>query len=619
MIQSIWFCIGALFLYFAIMYLKKIDEKQNGIIWLIMTGVIIMCYHAFVAGVLNLAKVPINLWSMGFCDIFLAIVLLCVSLRRGLSQTYYWRKIDVLVILLMFAVALLLGIRQFNLNLNLNYASVDGSTHYRIALEVLKKQKVEGMLFSSTNNALFLGIFVPFIKATRLYHIFVLLDIIMFFASGAVFYCTIAEKILGKWSGIIAVIISCLYMLGYPYNNLIFGFNYLGMSIMLAIYLIWSTRYYLTEKMEKNYSIILIALGCYSIGVCYSLFAPVAFIGVCIAIFFHNYGKRKSNEHGWLLNFVIDCLKVFLVPFILVAFYSVFGYFGEQGSDNSFSSGISREGGIYRDLYSNFIFWIPFVVYDIYLIIKRRINNLEIYYLSLMVIFMIVLGYGGMVGKVSSYYYYKTYFFMSAIVFLMSYDAMLYLIEKNKPFTLISIGTYLMCGIVAISGIEGKIQNRNYLFAPSTKYMCYFDIYCVNNILSENIEDYSDAKMDLYEFCSDEFPLEDYEQVIICSQLEDQNVFRGITQRLDENDYIFWKYLSESEAESLGIKDKPDFGAYFSQLQSNDKLKEEMPFVFLYSSKDLYDSLMDYKGEDIEILYQNPSGFVAIMKNCILE
>ena len=38
--------------------------------------------------------------------------------------------------------------------------------------------------------------------------------------------------------------------------------------------------------------------------------------------------------------------------------------------------------------------------------------------------------------------------------------------------------------------------------------------------------------------------------------------------------------------------------------------------MYLYNQEEDLDNLMAFKGDDIEILYDNSAGFVAIMKNC---
>ena len=632
---TIWFGISFLLLYSSIICLRKSEKAQNIFEWCVMTVIVVLCYQAFATAILNLCNISIDLYSVGFTNIVLGAGIWCRIYRKHQWQEYYCRKRDFVAVFLMLIPIIFVALHQFGPGLNINYASVDGVTHFRLALKVIQQKKVSSMFLSPLNNALMLELFMPFVKETQLYHVFVLLDILLCFLGGITFYCVIANKMhtRGKW--ILGVGVSILYMLGYPRNSLLYGFNYLGMSVVLILFLVWILQYYLTDDADKRIFLVLLSLGCYSVGICYSLFAPVVFCSVCAAVSVDIWVRRKDSW-TWLKKFLVDNLKIFLIPCLLVFLYSFVNFFMSGSSGTAISDGVVKasndialEGAIYRDLFSNFVFWMPFVLFGIYEMIKHRVNNLMLYYALFLFIFILGLGYGGMKLKVSSYYYYKNYFFLAAVLFYLACWGILALWEENRQFILASALVYTALGTATVFNVEVDIQKRNLLFSPTNKSGYYFDIYTVNHQMTEDLTDYPKEKLQLIEYFGDTFPANTVDNIIVCARMSDVNIFCAITQRLDKSDFIYWYDLSEEEMQyydNFTEKDKRlilmkdgkiDFEAYYAAMQESPKLEKDMPFIYFYDTEEERKDLMELKGDDFDILYKNEFGFVAIMKNCI--
>lgn len=612
---AVWFILDFIFLYSSIFLIKKTDEKQNGITWGVMVFVIILCFQALAAALINLIKVPVNLWSIGFTNALCGFFLWRKILKQKEMQGYYWRKMDVVTAIFLAIPVIVAGVEQFGLGLNLNYASTDGTTHFRMAIEVLKNQKVERMFFAPLNNALFLEIFTPIVKSTRLYHVFIISDILMYYVAGLVFYCVLSDKITCRWDWMIALLVSLLYMLGYPRNNLLYGFNYWGMSIVLILFLVWATRFYSEDSMRRHVSIALMSLGCYSVGVCYSLFAPIVFFSICVTVSIQIWRRRVKGDYQWIKVFVTDNLKIFLIPCILVLLYSFVGFFGIQNTGEAVGEGISREGLIYRDLFSNYIFWLPFAIYGIYKIVQKKINDVMVFYAGFMMVFLVFLGIQGMQLKVSSYYFYKNYFFVSMVVFYLSFIGIKNLMKSSKEFVLASLGVFILLAIGTACNIEEKIQRKNILFAPTNKSQYFFDIYVANNQVIKGVVEYSKDKLELFEYCNEYFPQSGYDSMIVCSDGQDYNVFSGVSQRVDDKKCIYLKRLTDEEKEST-LSDNEKYEKQYRKLQKKYNLKDEMPFLFVYTTKEDFEDFMAFKGDDLEILYENSKGIVGILKRC---
>ena len=100
-----------------------------------------------------------------------------------------------------------------------------------------------------------------------------------------------------------------------------------------------------------------------------------------------------------------------LVVTILSIFYLVIPTFTDS-DQNKLTDAIGFEGGIYKSLYQDFLFYIPFVVMFIYKTIKAKKINFQTIALCLIGGQTLLMLFG-IIGKiVSPYYYYKMYYFL---------------------------------------------------------------------------------------------------------------------------------------------------------------------------------------------------------------
>ena len=65
------------------------------------------------------------------------------------------------------------------------------------------------------------------------FNVFIAFGIFILFLTGAIMFNTLEKYTNSKGGKILALIVSILYVLGYPYNSLLFGFEYLSMGILL--------------------------------------------------------------------------------------------------------------------------------------------------------------------------------------------------------------------------------------------------------------------------------------------------------------------------------------------------------------------------------------------------
>ena len=158
-------------------------------------------------------------------------------------------------------------------------------------------------------------------------------------------------------------------------------------------------------------------------------------------------------------------------------------------NDNGTSiSHMAAEGYIYRDLYINFIPFAPFVLHYIFNTLKNKRNKFSVITTIVLLIYIALTFVGGMLGKVSSYYYFKTYFVLWIFVIYLTYKSFELLAENDNTriFVFSSIFIYVVMTLFVYLGVDSKITNRNILFNPVARSTTLLDVQTINTVFVNN-------------------------------------------------------------------------------------------------------------------------------------
>ena len=146
---------------------------------------------------------------------------------------------------------------------------------------------------------------------------------------------------------VLTTIITIIYAIGYPLNNLLSGFHYLGVGCLAINAII-----YLLSNKEQSKTLIMFFINMVVI-LSYSLFAPVAYLSIFI---YEAYINRKKYNKLLNKNFIINTIITLIIPGIIGIVYLIL-------PNIEAVKYISVEGYIYKNIFTNIIFFIPFVVY----------------------------------------------------------------------------------------------------------------------------------------------------------------------------------------------------------------------------------------------------------------
>ncbi|MBQ9608468.1 MAG: hypothetical protein IJV15_03380 [Lachnospiraceae bacterium] len=568
---------------------KKTDNKLYAGTWLPVTFLTLMGYQTFVAGIINLIHIPVNIISIGLFDLIPAVILWIFIIKNKQYQKYKYEWIDFVIWIIIILTVIVFAGKRYGSELLINYNSVDAAVHFGQARNVVNSQSVNGMYYSTLHNGLFLEAFGAFGGAGRLHRVYVLSDVMHLCLAGFMFWGLIrrwAKDNFLKMSGIIIVL---MYLYGYPLNSTLFGFSYLGMGVTVIAYILALMDFYVDKDINRWFNIILMALGCYSIFQTYVLFMPVTFFAALICILIRQYKDKKLFG----LDTIWVGLGVFLFATVFGFLYTYGGIFGSsQGGSGgvTVASAINIEGGVYEDLYSNFIFLIPVALVGIICLIKKDNGRLIIYLTILDVIFVFALLCEAVKHKVSAYYYYKNYYMLWLLAWVLFYIGLTYLEKNSRLVAAFTIILWLGMLSMSLLNIENRLRAKNELLSPQVNAEYLSHIYTFNYIFM-NMRNYSPYKIDIYEYVNENLMNNEESYIPVVSGIDDYYWMQAITNQRSA-DFQYWNYGDDS---------------FFDNLK-----KDNIHYIIVFNDNDFYRQHNSYF-DGLKRIYENSMGYVAVI------
>lgn len=582
---SIFFAVSYLALAGGFYFRKKSDEKFYGITWLALIFVMIQCYHVFIAAIINVIHIPVNLVTFGIFDLAAAAFFWIPIYKKKEIQKYIYGVVDIVFAVLLIAfIAWFAKNRYYGFNLYINYKTVDPGPRFREAMDFVNTQSISRMFYAQVVNGTMIELFAPFERVDYYYRFYVLSDLVQLMMSGFMFFGVIRKYMKGKFLSIAGIFSSFVFLLGYPLNSTIYGFTYLGMSLTMVAMLLVLTDLFAEEKLDKRLNIFLLMLGCHAMFQCYALFMPVTYLAIIFVIFLKQYRKKILVSK----DTVLTCLAVFLFPCISGLWYTYMDVFVKD--DVSVGSAISAEGAIYRDLYSNFLPFLPLAIYGFVKLIQGKKNKFMSWFAPMFAIFtfgMFALAYHN--RSVSTYYFYKDYYMLWLILCALGFYGVYKMAGEARTITAFYMGTWAFVLFMFISGLETRIYNNNNLFMSSAKSMQYNDLAVFNyNTIKE--PPFSESRMIMAHYVYENLiETGETDKPVPCAYNDDQFYwYEGVTdQRL--SDYMYWKTDYDTFKKNLG---------------------QNCDYVSVMKDSRIYLDNQEYF-DSMEKVFENEIGFVA--------
>lgn len=560
----------------------KSERKQAGMTWLALLLILMNCYHTFWAAVLDTIHIPVNIISIGIIDLITGALFWFFILKKKKWQKYEFAIADGVFIVTVVAILVIFARARYGgTAFNINFLTIDPASHFRGAMDIVNDGTITMMFYETVCNALFIEFCAPLSTVDYFYRFFVLSELIQLIMSALIFYGIARRLSKDRFGRMAAYILSFIYMIGYPMCSMLYGFVYLGMGVTVIGMIIILTDVYLKDDMPKWQIIVCLMLGCLAIFECYVMFMPVTFFALITCIFVKQLKAKKLVSK----DTVAICLTVFLFPCIVGFYYTYAGIFT---NGVTVTSALANEGACYRDLFSNYVLFIPLMLFGFYGMCKKRENNLVLFLAPYTLLFALYLFFGTMKGKVSTYYFYKIYFLLWLIALVLVYYAVVY---AEKQMKVLITGSFLMWAFLTgmyLGKIEERIAIHNNLLISSYKAEEFNDILRYNYV-SFGMPGYAKDKEELYHWVYNELISKGEKIVPMAGYWEDDLWYQAITNQR----YYGW---------GQGDLDHTD---YFNHL--NESVAK---YILVLKDSQIYMDEQSYF-ESLEKVYESESGFVA--------
>lgn len=578
--MPIIYIISIIILFTLIMLLEKSKEKLEIINAVTITLVLTLAYNTFACYILNLINIPITLITLSIINIIISIPIVINIIKNKKIQKYSISKTNFIVVILLIIVTTIIINMNFANLTKIRYISMDSREHYKAGREFseitnLFKKPVSNITTNSsfmpgayTNVGIIFKILNPYIGTVELYKAYIIFEGFIYLLIGLVFYILIRKHCNKINTKIIAIIFGVIYVLGYPLNAWISGFHYL----MLGILYVQTILYIVKEKEELNfdYNLITMLLLNFGLILSYSLFCPFVYLAQFI-YYIYKYKKHKNK-----IKLFLQTLVTLILPGIIGVTYLLLPTIGKVGGY------IALEGWLYKNLWSNFILFIPFTIYYIYINIKNKKITFDNIMFELLLAFMGLLFIGTKIGKCSEYYFYKNYYIFWILIIYSSTNGMIELLKEKKMKFIVNVYTiiYIILFIISI------YYNKTYvLWERNDSLNATMEIFTFNKTMIE-------AKK--AEFIT-------REELELLKEIE--KIIKDNWQR--ENDIL----LVTDPNEEMWIQ---SLTGYKNMLYDNKEYaiqnlqEEKYKYIVTFESKNAYKNIEQYiKKKNMKIVYQN--------------
>lgn len=588
-------------------FFKKSEKKQNLVNHLILSVICYLGFNILVCMVFGCLNITTNLVFLSIADLLVAAGLGFKIYKDKEIQKFEIRKRDIVGALICLAIVCYMAVDQYTpLSKTVANASVDACMHYSAATNFADEMKALAKINNTTgynfktmqtgayiNTGIFMNIVRSVIPSWEDYVAFKVFETGITALVILSFYMLISDKLKNKKSYVVGMIFLTLYAFAYPYTSLLHGFSYLSVCLVFATALFYMAKEY--AKGELNFWVQLPIIVLIGVGIIFSycLFVPALFAFICIYVFIKDFEKKE--EKSYLKFFKKSTLLVtglLLVVTILSIFYLVIPTFTDS-DQNKLTDAIGFEGGIYKSLYQDFLFYIPFVIFFIYKTIKNKKINFQTVAFCLIGGQTLLMFFGVVYGIVSPYYYYKMYFLLWILLVEIAVEVMADMDENKEMFVMLSSYLVIWVAIImlAVTGLEQRLQfKRPTLFDECRTHKLagiYYDtnVAAIANINVSCIVDANRVKL-----------------AEAMGEVEDITLKNMLVGGMNTNCKAWMYVISRAESGGASIN---DLQKAVVETDVEDFLEDEEKKYFVLFTADKYETTEDY-----ELVFQNEAGVI---------
>lgn len=462
--MGIIYILTTIILILSFLFLKKSDEKQNIIEWIILSIISYLGYNIAVCMIFGVIGIHTNLIFLSVVNIIVSAVFAYLIFKKKQKQEFYLEKKNIIPVIFILLITVFVGIVQYKpADYSVATASVDGPMHYSAAIHFADDMIVLSKIDNKTgynfltmqsgayiNNGIQMKVFRSILgDKAKDFITFKYFEMEIFTLCALSLFMCVCKKADTIYKTIIAMVITCIYVFAYPYTSLLYGFSYLGVGIVFCTSFYFISTIY--GKIDFKYWMILTSLSGIGIIFSYCLFVPAMYAFMCITVFIKEKdSKRKIFKKQTIITFaVLFTITVLSILYLVVPTFLV-------ASQNKLTDAIGFDGGIYKGFYIDFLLYVPFIISFIYKAIKEKKCT------SIMIAFIVICAQwaltllGLLAGKVSAYYYYKIYYILMPLFSIITMDVIFDLNDNKELQVFIAtyLATFASIITVCVSGLE---------------------------------------------------------------------------------------------------------------------------------------------------------------------
>ena len=494
--MEIFYLITVILMLVGFILVKKSDNKVNLVSVSILGIISYLAYNILICMVFGAIGITTNLLFLSIVNLVVSACLIIKIIKDKKIQSFEIRKRDFLGVIICAVIVSYMAVDQYKPLANtVANASVDSSMHYSAATNfadnmiILAKINNEtGYNFKTMQTGAYIntGIIMNVLRAFNVkdYVSFKLFEIGIMFVNVLAFYMLISDKLKGKVNYIVAMVLLLLYAYAFPYTSLLYGFSYLSIAISFT-----SGLFYLAKAYDKNEfgfitELVLIILMGVGIIFSYCLFVPATFSFICLYIFIKDLKKEKKILKIFSKETLV-VTGILLIVTVLAILYLVIPTFTDS-DQNKLTDAIGFDGQIYKGLYVDFIFYIPFVAIFLYKTIKDKKLDYKALAITIILLQTIVSFIGVIKGIVSPYYYFKIYYILWILVAAIAVEVICDSEKELRVCLITSLVIWCIIIYVAITGTEIKIIQKSPTFIQDFRAQPLAGIYFDTNIAMRN-------------------------------------------------------------------------------------------------------------------------------------
>ncbi|MCI5858080.1 MAG: hypothetical protein MR016_12085 [Agathobacter sp.] len=472
-----------------ILFTTKLTAHKSdcGLYAPVLSGVYFILCIGVLAAICNFTFIPVMLETMTVGVVVVDVFLAVYACKKGkLKQHISFKKSELISLLAVVALMLAACIVHFGLRLSLIYIDIDSARYLKLAMELRRTHRVSGEFLSPLILSLFIQWIEPFVSPVSMYKGMILAHIFIQVLSAGLFWCLAHKLNRGRYPQIVTVMLTALYVGGFQLYILTYGtFFHWEDGILILMFLIYHLLELQQHQETTRAGLASFLLGIFGLLICYPFFIAITAVLLLpeLIIWLRKHAHHLEKKTKWKMTGIVLVVGLIGGHFVRQRSATLSGIF-----DN-----LRTEGLAYKEPFLDFVYFVPILIaYSIVLYRRRKEGKqTETYVIWRMnltaLVFMIFWFVLFASGHLSNYYYYRNYYVLWLVSWLMTAHAIGILAEEKQTAMLASYGVlYAIAVVTSVVGINAKLEQINgdmFLEKKTNQTMCPLYAFTSNELI----------------------------------------------------------------------------------------------------------------------------------------